>query len=105
MEIKDLKELLRSLAKEEKLLELKELLDSQYSVDISAALDEIELEELILFINLLTPVEIASIIEESNEELQKRILDLIDISVAIQVFSNMSTDDIADLLGILYKLN
>lgn len=101
MEIKDLKDLLLSLSKEDTLLELKELLDSQYSVDIATALDEIEQEDLALIISLLTPAEVASIIEESNEELQKRILEPIDVSVAIQVFTYMSTDDIADLLGIL----
>ena len=43
----------------------------------------------------------AEILEQCDEELQARILKQLDYPSIVRLFSNMSKDDIADILGIL----
>ncbi|AHM57722.1 magnesium transporter mgtE (plasmid) [Peptoclostridium acidaminophilum DSM 3953] len=100
-EINELKKSLLNLVTDQNLVQLKELLKNQYSIDIASALSDFEDADLTVLLDLLDSDDIASIIEESDNELQIRIVGLLDSSKTAQVFSHMSTDDIADILGTL----
>lgn len=101
MHLNELKDLLTSFIANKDLEQLKELISSQYSIDIATALSELEDDDIKTFLDLLDSSDVASIIEESDESLQNKIIKLLDNRKTIQVFSYMSTDDIADILGIL----
>ncbi|MDW2797589.1 magnesium transporter [Clostridium boliviensis] len=99
MNLTELKELLISFIENQNAEKLHELFASEYAIDIATALSDFEDHELTIFLNLLTLEDLASIIEEADESLQLRLIDILGPSKTIQVFSLMSTDDIADILG------
>lgn len=80
--------------------ELTEYLEEVHNVDIAESFEEIESdEELLRVFNLLSDENKAEILEEADEDLQKRILYLIPEDEVLEIFSYMSPDDIADILG------
>lgn len=80
--------------------ELTEYLEEVHNVDIAESFEEIESdEELLRVFNLLSNENKAEILEEADEDLQKRILYLIPEDEVLEIFSYMSPDDIADILG------
>lgn len=80
--------------------ELTEYLEEVHNVDIAESFEEIENdEELLRVFNLLSDENKAEILEEADEDLQKRILYLIPEDEVLEIFSYMSPDDIADILG------
>ncbi len=80
--------------------ELTEYLEEVHNVDIAESFEEIESdEELLRVFNLLSDENKAEILEEADENLQKRILYLIPEDEVLEIFSYMSPDDIADILG------
>lgn len=80
--------------------ELTEYLEEVHNVDIAESFEEIESdEELLRVFNLLSDENKAEILEEADEDLQKRILYLIPEDEILEIFSYMSPDDIADILG------
>ena len=80
--------------------ELTEYLEEVHNVDIAESFEEIESDdELLRVFNLLSDENKAEILEEADEDLQKRILYLIPEDEVLDIFSYMSPDDIADILG------
>ena len=101
MELIELIALLQDVVKSGNQELLHEIFEDNYSIDIATALLELEDEEIEVVIELMQPEKIAAVLEESDEVFQKRILGLIDLDMTVQVFRHMSTDDIADVVGLM----
>ncbi|MBN2222184.1 MAG: magnesium transporter, partial [Vallitaleaceae bacterium] len=97
----ELEKLLLNITATQNKEKLKEFLEVTYPIDIAAAITKFGRNELSLFLNLLSAEEIATILEESEEDLQQNIIRLLDSEMIVTIFAYMSSDDIADILGIL----
>ncbi|MFP4697564.1 MAG: magnesium transporter [Eubacteriales bacterium] len=75
------------------------ILDNIHPIDIAIMLEEFEDEELLRLYELVDNELMAEIIEQANEEFQTRIIKLFDFKTIVSLFSYMSKDDIADILG------
>lgn len=88
---------LRNLDNEE---ELHEYLEEHHDVDIADSFEELaDDEEILRILNALNYEEKASVIEEADEKIQKKIVELLPEDEVIEIFSYMSPDDIVDILG------
>ena len=78
---------------------LNEMIDSMHPIDLAIELKSYE-DELILWLhNSITNEKIASLLEQADEDLQVRMILLIDNERILSLFSYMSKDDIVDILG------
>ena len=78
---------------------LNDLLEDLHPVDVAATLEEIDDEGILRFYQSADKEFLAEILEQADEELQVRILKQLDYPAIIHLFSFMSKDDIADILG------
>jgi len=76
-----------------------EIIDNMYPIDIAIVLEELNDESLLKFYGLIDNELMAEILEQADEELQVRIIKLFDYQFIVNLFSYMSKDDIADILG------
>ena len=76
-----------------------ELSDDVKIVDLALKLSEYDDKEIEEFCSSLEDKELARILEESEEKIQKKIIGFISNERAISVFEFMSKDDIVDILG------
>ncbi|MCU6285112.1 hypothetical protein KSU21_22955, partial [Enterobacter cloacae] len=68
--------------------------------DIAESFEEFEDDEDILrILNALDYEEKANVIEEADEKIQKKIVEILPEDEVIEIFSHMSPDDIVDILG------
>ena len=76
-------------------------LEDIHPADIAACLNEEDVsdEELTSFFQHEDKEFLASVLEQSDDELQARVVALLPYTDVIQIFSYMSKDDIADILG------
>lgn len=81
-----------------------EAVDHMYPIDIAIILEELNDEYLKRFYSLIDNELMAQIVEQASEDLQIRMIELFDHQNIIGLFSFMSNDDIADILGNL-KIN
>lgn len=80
--------------------ELEDYLEEIHTVDVAESMEEIEDDkELIRIFNMLSLENQVEIIEDADEDLQKRIIELLDVEDVIELFTEMSPDDIVDILG------
>lgn len=70
-------------------------------VDLAVSLSDYEDEEIEKICNDLNDESLAKVLEEAETKIQKKIIGLLDNSRVIEIFSFMSKDDIADVLGSL----
>ena len=70
-------------------------------VDLAASLSDYEDEELEKICIDLNDESLAKVLEEAETKIQKKMINFLDNSRVIEIFSFMSKDDIADVLGIL----
>lgn len=94
----ELKELLEHIHHGDK-EKLNEVIDNMYPIDIAIALENYEDEEILKFYELVNNELMAAIIEQADEDLQIRIINLFSYKNIVNIFSFMSKDDIADILG------
>lgn len=88
---------IRNIGTEE---ELHEYLEEHHDVDIAESFEEFENDEDILrILNALDYEEKANVIEEADEKIQKKIVEILPEDEVIEIFSHMSPDDIVDILG------
>jgi len=80
---------------------LEDIMEDMHPVDIATCLEEADDESLLRFYESCDKEFMAEILEQCDEELQARILKQLDYPSIVRLFSNMSKDDIADILGIL----
>jgi magnesium transporter len=76
-----------------------EIIDNMYPIDIAILIEEFDDESLLKFYEQIDNELMAEIVEQASEELQVRIIKLFDFKSIIHLFSYMSNDDIADILG------
>lgn len=91
-------ELISSLLQNDK-NKIYEIIDHMYPIDIALVLEDFSDESLLRFYELIHNELMAEIIEQSSHQLQVRIIKLFDFQDIIDLFSYMSNDDIADILG------
>ena len=70
-------------------------------VDLAVSLSAYEDEEIEKICTDLNDESLAKVLEEAETKIQKKIIGLLDNSRVIEIFSFMSKDDIADVLGSL----
>ncbi len=76
-----------------------EIIDNMYPIDIAIIIEEFDDEILLKFYEQIDNELMAEIVEQASEELQVRIIKLFDFKSIVHLFSYMSNDDIADILG------
>ena len=75
------------------------LFEITHPIDIAQAMEDYDDDQLTQVLGLLTVEEIALILEQAEEDLQIRMVNLLDPKITVDVFSHMGSDDIADILG------
>ena len=90
-----LKEMLLNSSQEE----LNDVIESVYAIDIALALEDFSDEEILTLYGKIDSEHMAQILEQADEDVQVRIIDLIDFKDLLNIFHHMSKDDIADILG------
>ena len=70
-------------------------------VDLAVSLSDYEDEELEKLCVELNDESLAKVLEEAETKIQKKLIGFLDNSRVIEIFSFMSKDDIADVLGVL----
>jgi magnesium transporter len=78
---------------------LSAVLDELHPIDVAACLEEVNDDDLRRFCAAVDTEYLSDILEEGEEELQLRILNALDDTSIIHLFSLMSKDDITDILG------
>jgi magnesium transporter len=101
MDYNELKELFESFIETQDTNQLNNIISQQHAIDVADAMSELSDESILVVLDLMDPIDIASIIEESEESLQERITEMLTTDKIIQVFSHMSPDDITDIMGLL----
>lgn len=79
--------------------ELKDVIDSDYAIDVAIALEDFDDEKLLAFYKKIDSEYMAQILEQMDEDLQQRFVNLLDINEILSIFKYMSNDDIADIIG------
>lgn len=97
-EIRKIEVLVEILLKSEK-NELEEFTSDMHPVDVAIMLDELDDENLLRFYKLADIEPMAEFLEQAEEEFQIRFLKLLKLQEIIKLFSYMSNDDKADILG------
>lgn len=92
-------EMLIDRVREEDKDKIYEMIDNMYPIDIAIILEEFDDKSLLKFFSLIDDAFMAEIIEQASEELQVRMIKLFDFEAIVSLFSYMSNDDIADILG------
>lgn len=91
-------ELINSVLEDDK-EKVYEIIDNMYPIDIAIIIEEFDDESLMKFNEHIDNELMAEIIEQASEELQVRIIKLFEFKSIVHLFSYMSNDDIADILG------
>lgn len=91
-------ELINSVLEDDK-EKVHEITDNMYPIDIAIIIEEFDDESLMKFNEHIDNELMAEIIEQASEELQVRIIKLFEFKSIVHLFSYMSNDDIADILG------
>ncbi len=91
-------ELINSVLEDDK-EKIHEITDNMYPIDIAIIIEEFDDESLMKFNEHIDNELMAEIIEQASEELQVRIIKLFEFKSIVHLFSYMSNDDIADILG------
>ena len=79
--------------------DLNEVIESAYAIDIAIALEDFSDDDLLKFYGKIDDEHMAQILEQMDENLQQRFVALLPYKRIIALFSYMSNDDIADILG------
>ncbi len=77
------------------------VIDSIYAIDIAYSLNDFEDDEILEFFKKINTEHIALLLEQCDEDLQKRIAKLLNDTILLSIFNFMSNDDIADILGLV----
>ncbi|MFV0344200.1 MAG: magnesium transporter, partial [Anaerocolumna sp.] len=81
--------------------QLNSLIEENHKIDIAIAIEEFSDEDISIFTIIVQTNLMAEIIEESEEDMQIKLIAAIPSNKVIEIFSHMSKDNIADILGIL----
>lgn len=76
-----------------------QIIDSIHPIDLAIEVESFSDEEILALCALITNEKIANLLEEADDELQVRMILLMDNYRALYLFNYMSKDDIVDILG------
>lgn len=93
-----IEELLSIILNDDKHL-INEFLKDMHPVDVAIILDGLDDESLLRFYKLVDDENMAEFVEQADETFQVRFLKLLELDAIIKLFSFMSNDDKADILG------
>ena len=79
--------------------ELEDVIESDFAIDVAIAMEEFTDEELLAFYERLDHEHVAQVLEQMDEDMQQRFIDLLDYEAILGIFKYMSNDDIADIIG------
>ena len=79
--------------------ELSRFLEDSYHINIAEMLEDLDDEDFFRMIRLLSSLDMALLVEQCEPDQQRRFVDHLDTFALVEVFSFMSTDDVADVLG------
>lgn len=79
----------------------KEIFDNYHAVDIDEVIEDFDSTDLQFFLFMLDPDDIATLLENAEDDLQVRIARFYSTKELIDIFSFMTNADVADLLGLL----
>ena len=79
--------------------ELEDVIESDFAIDVAIAMEEFTDEELLAFYERLDHEHVAQVLEQMDEDMQQRFVDLLDYEAILGIFKYMSNDDIADIIG------
>ncbi|MCK4261099.1 MAG: magnesium transporter [Halanaerobiales bacterium] len=95
-------ELLQELLEHLKLnndVQIKAWLETVHPIDLAEVLAEMEDKHILEIYELMDFEQLAETIEEADEDIQSRLLKLLEVDEIIRIFSFMSADNITDILG------
>ena len=78
---------------------LNEIIDSMHPIDLAIESNSYEDELILQLYDSISNKKIASVLEQADDDLQVRMILLIDTERSLSLFSYMSKDDIVDILG------
>ena len=78
---------------------LNEIIDSMHPIDLAIELNSYEDELILQLYDSISNEKIASVLEQADDDLQVRMILLMDTGRSLSLFSYMSKDDIVDILG------
>lgn len=81
--------------------ELNDVIESAYAIDIAIALEDFSDRELMEFYRRIDNEHMGWIVEQMDEDLQQRFMNLLDYKNILSIFGYMSKDDVADILGLM----
>ena len=79
----------------------KDIFDNYHAVDIDEVIEDFDSTDLQFFLFMLDPDDIATLLENAEDDLQVRIARFYSTKELIDIFSFMTNADVADLLGLL----
>ena len=92
-------EQVNDLLENNKILELRELLEEYHTMDILDVMENLDEEMKVKLFEVL-PIDVsASILEESGSEFFRTMLSLIDVQHGRNILEQMSLDDLTDILS------
>ena len=96
----ELKKMLLNVISDSDRTQLEEIFEENYAIDIADAMSELSDGELRSLIYLINPDRLADVVEQSEDELQAKFLSILLPIETVGVFGHMSSDDIADIIGL-----
>ncbi len=95
----DFEKILRQMMELNNKEQLNTFIEENHTIDVAIAIEDFSDEEIDMFTKMVNTDLLGEIIEESSDEIQIKLLDAIDASKMVKIFSYMSNDDITDILG------
>ena len=96
----ELKKMLLNVISDSDRTQLEDIFEENYAIDIADAMSELSDGELRSLIYLINPDRLADVVEQSEDELQAKFLSILLPIETVGVFGHMSSDDIADIIGL-----
>ena len=78
---------------------INDIIDSMHPIDLAIQMEEFTDDKLLTLYDVASDEQVASILEQADEDLQVRMILLMDNARVIRLFGYMSKDDIVDILG------
>ena len=92
-------ERLRKMIEAGEAAELSEYIKENNPIDVAQAAEYLDDEELWKMCSILSSDDIASVLEQADDELRVRFTYALSNNELLEIFSNMAQDDIADIVG------
>ena len=92
-------ERLRHMIEDSEAAELSEYIKENNPIDVAQAAEYLDDEELWKMCSILSSEDIASVLEQADDDLRVRFTYALSNNELLEIFSSMAQDDIADIIG------